>query len=50
VLILGFSDFGPNEGYGQFVVITQLVSAIVLLMGVFPILISRLSSFDSPDT
>ncbi|HCG03163.1 MAG TPA: hypothetical protein DEV93_21810 [Chloroflexi bacterium] len=49
VLILGFSDFSPRAGYGQVVVLCQLMSGIVLLIGAFPLLISRLSTFGSPD-
>lgn len=39
-----------RHGYGQIIVLSQLVSGIVLLIGAFPLLISRLSTFDSPDT
>lgn len=47
VLVLGFSDFKPYRGGGQKIVLAQLFSGIVLLIGAFPLLISRLSTFDS---
>lgn len=45
LLTLGFSDFGPKAGYGQRVVIFQLASGVLLLIGAFPLLISRISTF-----
>src|SRR6266850_4405373 len=39
---LGFSDFDPKAGYGQFVVIVNLASGVLLLIGAFPLLISRM--------
>ena len=47
LLTLGFSDFGQTHGYGQRVVIAQLVSGIVLLMGALPLLVSGISIFVS---
>ncbi len=44
-LTLGFSDFGPKAGYGQAVVLLQLASGVLLLIGAFPLLISRISTF-----
>jgi hypothetical protein len=46
--ILGFTDYSPAPGYGQLVVIAQLVSGILLLAALFPIHISRISTFKSP--
>ena len=50
VLILGFSDFQLRQGYGQLIVLAQLFSGVVLLIGAFPLLISRLSAFESAET
>ena len=44
---LGFADFKPANEYGQLVVILQLLSGILLMVGAFPLLISRLSTFES---
>jgi hypothetical protein len=46
--ILGFTDYSPAPGYGQLVVIAQLVSGILLLAALFPIHISRISTFKNP--
>src|SRR6266481_2854905 len=43
--ILGFTDYSPAPGYGQLVVIAQLVSGVLLLAALFPIHISRISTF-----
>jgi hypothetical protein len=43
--ILAFWDYSPNRGYGQLVVIAQLVSGVLLLAALFPLLISRISTF-----
>ena len=45
--IMGFTDYSPKPGYGQLVVIAQLVSGVLLLAALFPIHISRISSFKS---
>ena len=45
LFILGFTDYSPAPGYGQLVVIAQLVSGILLLAALFPINISRISTF-----
>jgi hypothetical protein len=42
---LGFTDYSPKPGYGQLVVIAQLVSGVLLLAALFPIHISRISTF-----
>ena len=46
--ILGFTDYSPAPGYGQLVVIAQLVSGVLLLAALFPIHISRISTFKNP--
>jgi hypothetical protein len=46
--ILGFTDYSPAPGYGQLVVIAQLISGVLLLAALFPIHISRISTFKSP--
>jgi len=43
--ILAFWDYSPNHGYGQLVVIAQLISGVLLLAALFPLLISRISTF-----
>ena len=45
IFTLGFNNFSPTPGYGQWVVIAELISGILLIIGVFPMLISRISSF-----
>ena len=45
---LGFTDYSPKPGYGQFVVLGQLVSGVLLLVALFPLLISRISTFKNP--
>ena len=42
---LGFTDYSPKPGYGQLVVVSQLVSGVLLLAALFPIHISRISTF-----
>lgn len=46
--IMGFTDYSPKPGYGQLVVIAQLVSGVLLLAALFPIHISRISTFKNP--
>jgi hypothetical protein len=48
VSTLGFNDFQPKAGYGQWIVVVHLASVILLLMGVWALLMSRISSFESP--
>jgi hypothetical protein len=43
--IMGFTDYSPAPGYGQLVVIAQLISGVLLLAALFPIHISRISTF-----
>jgi hypothetical protein len=45
---LGFTDYSPKPGYGQLVVVSQLVSGVLLLAALFPIHISRISTFKNP--
>lgn len=46
--ILGFTDYSPRPGYGQLVVIAHLASGVLLLVALFPLLISRISTFKNP--
>jgi hypothetical protein len=46
--ILGFTDYSPKPGYGQLVVIGQLISGVLLLAALFPLHISRISTFKNP--
>ena len=46
--ILGFTDYSPKPGYGQLVVIGQLISGVLLLAALFPMHISRISTFKNP--
>lgn len=43
--IMGFTDYSPAHGYGQLVVIAQLVSGVLLLAALFPIHISRIFTY-----
>jgi len=45
VFTLAFTDYSPKAGYGQIVVMTQVVSGVLLLVALFPLLISRISAF-----
>ena len=42
---LALTDYSPKPGYSQLVVLGQLVSSILLLVALFPLLISRISTF-----
>jgi len=44
---LGFSDFHPKAGHGQRVVIAELATGVLLLIGAFPLLMSRMSTLES---
>ena len=46
--IMGFTDYSPAPGYGQLVVIAQLVSGVLSVAALFPIHISRISTFKNP--
>jgi hypothetical protein len=45
---LAFTDYSPKPGYGQLVVIAQIASGVLLLVALFPLLISRISTFKNP--
>ena len=45
---LALTDYSPKPGYGQLVVLAQLVSSVLLLVALFPLLISRISTFKHP--
>jgi hypothetical protein len=45
---LALTDYSPKPGYGQLVVLAQLVSSILLVVALFPLLISRISTFKHP--
>ena len=42
---LALTDYSPKPGYGQLVVLGQLVSGILLVLALFPLIISRISTF-----
>jgi hypothetical protein len=42
---LALTDYSPKPGYGQLVVLAQLVSSILLVVALFPLIISRISTF-----
>jgi hypothetical protein len=42
---LALTDYSPKPGYGQLVVLGQLLSSVLLLVALFPLLISRISTF-----
>jgi len=43
-LTLGFSDFEPTSTPGRWIVMWELFSGVLLLMGAFPFLVSRIST------
>ena len=45
--ILGFTDYSPKPGYGQLVLIGELLSGVLLVAALFPMHISRISTFKS---
>ena len=45
---LALTDYSPKPGYGQLAVLAQLVSSVLLLVALFPLLISRISTFKHP--
>jgi hypothetical protein len=45
---LALTDYSPKPGYGQLVVLGQLASSILLLVALFPLVISRISTFKHP--
>ena len=42
---LALTDYSPKPGYGQLVVLAQLVSSVLLVVALFPLIISRISTF-----
>lgn len=46
LFIMGFNDPSPPLDYGKIVVIAQFASGILLLIGVFPLLVSRISNYN----
>jgi len=45
---LALTDYSPKPGYGQLVVLAQLVSSVLLIVALFPLLISRISTLKHP--
>jgi hypothetical protein len=48
--IMGFTDYSPAPGYGQLVVIAQLVGGVLLPAALFPIHVSRISTYSEAGT
>ena len=42
---LALTDYSPKPGYGQLVVFAQIVSSVLLVVALFPLIISRISTF-----
>jgi hypothetical protein len=42
---LALTDYSPKPGYGQLVVLAQIVSSVLLVVALFPLIISRISTF-----
>ena len=47
LFIMGFDNPNPASETGKLIVITQFFSSLLLLVGVFPLLISRIASYKS---
>jgi len=47
VFTLALTDYSPKAGYGQVVVMMEVVSGVLLIVALFPLLISRISAFKS---
>jgi len=47
VFTLALTDYSPKPGYGQVVVMLEVVSGVLLIVALFPLLISRISAFRS---
>jgi hypothetical protein len=45
---LAFTDYAPKSGYGQFVVVGEVASGILLLIAAIPLLVSRIATYESP--
>ena len=48
VFTLALTDYSPKAGYGQVVVISEVVNGVLLIVALFPLLISRISAFKNP--
>jgi len=47
VFTLALTDYSPKAGYGQLVVMGEVVNGVLLIVALFPLLISRISTFKS---
>jgi len=45
VFTLALTDYSPKTGYGQVVVMSEVVNGVLLIVALFPLLISRISIF-----
>jgi hypothetical protein len=45
---LAFTDYGPKPGYGQLVVVGEVVSGILFLIAAIPLHVSRIATWESP--
>jgi Mn2+/Fe2+ NRAMP family transporter len=45
VFTLALTDYSPKAGYGQLVVMSEVVNGVLLIVALFPLLISRISTF-----
>jgi len=45
VFTLALTDYSPKAGYGQLVVMSEVVNGVLLIVALFPLLISRISAF-----
>ena len=48
VFTLALTDYSPKAGYGQLVVMSEVVNGVLLIVALFPLLISRISTFKDP--
>jgi Mn2+/Fe2+ NRAMP family transporter len=48
VFTLALTDYSPKAGYGQIVVMSEVVNGVLLIVALFPLLISRISTFKNP--
>jgi len=47
VFTLALTDYSPKAGYGQLVVMGEVANGVLLIVALFPLLISRISTFKS---
>ena len=45
VFTLALTDYSPKAGYGQLVVMGEVANGVLLIVALFPLLISRISAF-----